>query len=115
MQASLRQSAIQDLKAWTSKAYELYMVNEATWLGENRPPRATATSTQSEYMSLRDIADLAINTTFDKDQYTDFKDFADRLEKSLVESFMHGTPLGFEDFYAQREQLVKRLLERLWK
>lgn len=38
MHASLRQKGIQDFIAWTSKAYELYMANEATWAGRTGHP-----------------------------------------------------------------------------
>ncbi|MCX6611951.1 MAG: hypothetical protein NTW74_13995 [Acidobacteria bacterium] len=115
MNATLRHNAINDLKTWTSKAYQLYMANEATWAGANRPHNADGTLKNPEYTTLRNAADLAIKTTFDGNSYTTFEDFAQRLETSLYEAFTKGQILPFEDFHVRREELVQQLLARLWK
>src|ERR1035441_3429008 len=64
--ASLRQNAIQDRKAWTSKAYELYVTTEATWIGSSRPPGEKGTLANPLYGGLRNVADLSIKTVLDR-------------------------------------------------
>jgi hypothetical protein len=113
-QASLRQNGIQDFKVWTSKAYELYMANEAKWAGGVRPIDAKGTLSNSEYLDLLNAADLSIKTVFNDSEYAEFRDFAKRMEKSLVDAYSRGELLPFEDYHTRREELVRHLVEKLW-
>jgi hypothetical protein len=114
VRASLRQNAIQDLKSWTAKAYELYMATEATWIGGNRPSGEKGTLADPLYAGLRNAADLSIKTAFEPAQYESFKAFANWLERKLSKAFESSEIFPFEEFHARQANIVNELLGRLY-
>jgi len=113
--AGLRQNAILDVKAWTSKAYELYMATEATWIGGSRPPGEKGTLANPLYIGLLNAADLSVKTAFRPTQYEGFKTFANWLEDTLFKAFARSEILPFAEFHARQEELTGALLARLWR
>jgi hypothetical protein len=108
-----KKDAIRDVVDWTSKAYTLYMGNEAKWAAGVRPQDATATLFSPEYQLSRTLADVMVKTNFSADRYTEFKSFADWLEKALHLAYAQGESFPFEEFHRGVEGVISSLAKAI--
>ena len=111
---TLRQNAIRDFMIWSNKTWELYMTNEACWVGGARPQNARATLGDPLYGPFKIAADISIRICFREAQHQEFKAFADWLDRVLAEAFQGAALFPFADFHTKRETLAKDLISHLW-
>jgi hypothetical protein len=82
--------------------------------GGARPQDAKSSLNHSTYRTGRSSAEIAVKTHFGPEEYANFKQVGDWIEKALSRAYAKGEPLPFEEFHQKHEELLCALHAKTW-